>query len=65
MQKRTPFLSGTAPWVLKDFRSPRRTLPHCEDYFNRKGLITDHGEKKKAFFVLREYYREQQAREAH
>jgi len=65
MLKRIPFLSGTAPWVLKDFRSPRRMLPHFEDYFNRKGLITDHGEKKKAFFVLREYYREQQAREAH
>jgi len=65
MLKRIPFLSGTAPWVLKDFRSPRRTLPHFEDYFNRKGLITDHGEKKKAFFVLQEFYREQKAREAH
>jgi beta-glucuronidase len=58
MLKRIPFLRGVAPWVLKDFRSPRRTLPHFEDYFNRKGLVTDRGEKKKAFFVLQEFYRE-------
>lgn len=65
MLKRIPFMSGTVPWVLKDFRSPRRTLPHFEDYFNRKGLVTEHGEKKKAFFVLQEFYREMQGREAH
>lgn len=64
MLKRIPFLCGIAPWVLKDFRSPRRTLPHFEDYFNRKGLMTDRGEKKKAFFVLQEFYREWQGREA-
>jgi hypothetical protein len=45
------------PWILKDFRSARRTLPHIEDYFNRKGLVSDLGEKKKAFFVLQKYYR--------
>jgi beta-glucuronidase len=65
MLKRIPFLSGTAAWVLKDFRSPRRTLPHFEDYFNRKGLLTDHGEKKKAFFVLQDFYKELQGRDAH
>lgn len=64
MLKRIPFLRGVAPWVLKDFRSPRRTLPHFEDYFNRKGLVTDRGEKKKAFFVLQEFYRELQSRDA-
>jgi beta-glucuronidase len=52
MLKRIPFLRGMTPWILKDFRSPRRTLPHIEDYFNRKGLVSAHGEKKKAFFVL-------------
>jgi len=36
------------PWILKDFRSARRTLPHIEDYFNRKGLVSDLGEKKKS-----------------
>ena len=61
MLKHIPFLRGTSPWVLKDFRSPRRTLPGFENYFNRKGLVSDHGEKKKAFFVLQEFYRELQA----
>jgi beta-glucuronidase len=58
MLKRIPFLRGMTPWILKDFRSPRRTLPRFEDYFNRKGLVSDHGEKKKAFFVLQKFYRE-------
>lgn len=58
MLKRIPFLRGTTPWILKDFRSPRRTLPGIEDYFNRKGLVSESGQKKKAFFVLQRYYRE-------
>jgi beta-glucuronidase len=61
MLKRIPFLRGMTPWILKDFRSPRRTLPRLEDYFNRKGLVSDHGEKKKAFFVLQKFYRELQS----
>ena len=60
MLKRIPFLRGMTPWILKDFRSPRRVLPRVEDYFNRKGLVSDHGEKKKAFFVLQKFYRELQ-----
>lgn len=60
MLKRISFLRGTTPWILKDFRSPRRTLPGIEDYFNRKGLISDRGEKKRAFFVLQGFYRELQ-----
>ena len=58
MLKRISFLRGTTPWILMDFRSPRRTLPGIEDYFNRKGLVSDHGEKKKAFLVLQQWYRE-------
>jgi hypothetical protein len=49
------------PWILKGFRSPRRTLPGIEDYFNRKGLVSDQGEKKKAFFVLQKFYQELQS----
>ncbi|HWX53162.1 MAG TPA: glycoside hydrolase family 2 TIM barrel-domain containing protein [Verrucomicrobiae bacterium] len=64
MLKRIPFLRGTTPWILKDFRSPRRTLPGIEDYFNRKGLVTEHGEKKKAFFVLQKFYREVESAQA-
>jgi beta-glucuronidase len=61
MLKHIPFLRGTTPWILKDFRSPRRTLPRLQDFFNRKGLISDHGEKKKAFFMLQKFYRELQS----
>ncbi|HEX3469724.1 MAG TPA: glycoside hydrolase family 2 TIM barrel-domain containing protein [Silvibacterium sp.] len=51
-----PFLRGISPWVLMDFRSPTRLLPGIQDGYNRKGLISDKGEKKKAFFVLQDYY---------
>jgi len=49
-------LSGFSPWILVDFRSPRRVLPEIQDGFNRKGLISEDGQKKKAFFVLKNYY---------
>jgi len=58
MLKRIPFLRGTSPWILMDFRSPRRPLPKIQDYWNRKGLISNRGEKKKAFYVMQRYYRE-------
>ena len=50
-------LSGTTPWVLKDFRSPRRVLDGIQDYYNRKGLYSDKGERKKASYVLQEWYK--------
>lgn len=49
-------LAGTAPWILVDFLSPRRLLPGIQDGFNRKGLISDQGIKKKAFFIMQEWY---------
>ncbi|HEY3383590.1 MAG TPA: glycoside hydrolase family 2 TIM barrel-domain containing protein [Vicinamibacterales bacterium] len=58
MLKKIDFLRGTSPWILTDFRSPRRVLPGVQDNYNRKGLISDRGEKKKAFTVLKEFYRE-------
>ena len=57
MLQRIPFLRGMSPWILVDFRSPRRPLPGVQDFYNRKGLVSNQGEKKKAFFVLQEYYR--------
>jgi beta-glucuronidase len=51
-----PQLSGISPWILVDFRSPRRPLPKIQNGWNRKGLISDNGEKKKAFFILQKYY---------
>ncbi len=62
MLERIPFLRGTTPWILMDFRSPRRQLPRVQDFFNRKGLVSERGQKKKAFFVLQRYYRELAAR---
>ncbi len=50
-------LAGTTPWILKDFRSPRRVLNGIQDYYNRKGLYSDKGEKKKAFYVLQAWYK--------
>lgn len=49
-------LSGTTPWILKDFRSPRRVLSGIQDYYNRKGLVSDDGQKKKAFWILKNWY---------
>jgi len=49
-------LKGISPWILVDFRSPRRVLPEIQDGWNRKGLISEDGNKKKAFFVLKGYY---------
>lgn len=50
------FVKGMSPWILMDFRSPRRPLPEIQDWWNRKGLISEHGEKKKAFYVMQKYY---------
>jgi beta-glucuronidase len=58
MLKRIPSLAGMSPWVLMDFRSPRRPLPGIQDFHNRKGLISDRGQRKQAFYVLQKYYRE-------
>lgn len=56
MFDRIDFLKGTIPWILMDFRSPRRPLPVVKDGFNRKGLISETGIKKEAFEVMKEYY---------
>jgi beta-glucuronidase len=58
MLQNIPFLCGISPWILMDFRSPRRQLPGIQDFRNRKGLLSEHGEKKKAFFVLQKYYKD-------
>jgi beta-glucuronidase len=51
-------LRGMSPWCLMDFRSPNRPLTGIQDYFNRKGLISDQGQKKAAFFLLQKAYKE-------
>jgi beta-glucuronidase len=60
MLDRIAGLRGMTPWVLVDFRSPRRTHPYFQDFWNRKGLISDDGKKKQAYWTLKRYYEEKQ-----
>ncbi|MCC8175557.1 MAG: beta-glucuronidase [Bacteroidales bacterium] len=48
--------AGCSPWILKDFRSPRRQNHQTQNFFNRKGLVSDRGQRKLAFAVLRDFY---------
>ena len=52
-----PFLRGMSPWILKDFRSPRRQHPVYQNGWNRKGLESETGRRKLAFDILAGYYR--------
>ena len=52
---------GVTPWILCDFRSPRRPLPNVQDGWNRKGLIGANGIRKEAFAVLKAFYDAQAA----
>ena len=56
MIEKIDFLSGLSPWILVDFRSPRRNLRAIQNDYNRKGLISENGVKKEAFFVLQDFY---------
>ncbi len=58
MLKKVSFIKGMTPWILMDFRSPRRVLPGIQDFWNRKGLISDRGEKKEAFYILQKFYKD-------
>ncbi len=57
MLKQAKNLVGISPWVLRDFRSSMRPMGEIQDYYNRKGLVSEIGEKKQAFFVLQEAYK--------
>jgi beta-glucuronidase len=61
MAKNIQHLAGLTPWVLMDFRSPRRPLPGIQDYFNRKGLLSNNGQRKQAFFALQKFYQDIEA----
>lgn len=58
MVERMPGFSGCSPWILKDFRSPRRALNGIQDDYNRKGVLSEDGKKKMAYFVLQEWYKQ-------
>jgi len=56
MFQNIPNLCGTTPWVLFDFRSPWRNHPQNQEGWNRKGLLSDRGLRKKAWYVMRDFY---------
>ncbi|WP_206611623.1 glycoside hydrolase family 2 protein [Falsirhodobacter deserti] len=53
-----PNLRGMSPWILKDFQSPRREHPVYQNGWNRKGLLSETGQKKMAYDVLADFYRD-------
>jgi len=57
MVERMPHLAGLTPWVLMDFRSPLRLLPGVQDYHNRKGVVSNRGQRKLAFYTLQKFYK--------
>lgn len=57
MFKGTPNLAGVCAWILVDYRSPVRMQPVYQNGYNRKGLLSEKGEKKKAWFVLNQFYK--------
>ncbi len=53
---RTGYIQGMTPWILYDFRAPRRQNRYQQGW-NRKGLIAaDKKTRKRAFFILQDYY---------
>ncbi len=52
------YIKGMTPWILYDFRCPRRTSS-IQKYYNRKGLLSeDKKYRKPAFYVLQRFYKE-------
>lgn len=49
-------LCGVSPWILYDFRSPTRLHPTNQDGWNRKGLVSDQGQRKQAWYIMHDYY---------
>lgn len=56
MFENIPNLAGVSPWILFDFRSPFRFHPTNQEGWNRKGLVSDRGQRKKAWYIMHDYY---------
>jgi len=52
-----PNLCGVCPWLLFDYRSLGRMNQMYQNGYNRKGLLSENGEKKKAWYIMNEYYK--------
>ena len=56
MFENIPNLRGVSPWILFDFRSPFRFHSTNQEGWNRKGLVSDRGYRKKAWYLMKAYY---------
>ena len=56
MFRHIPNLAGVSPWILFDFRSPYRFHPVNQEGWNRKGLVSDRGYRKAAWYIMHDYY---------
>ena len=54
--RKISYIKGMTPWILYDFRCPRRTSVN-QRYYNTKGLLSaDKKYRKPAFYVLQDFY---------
>jgi beta-glucuronidase len=51
-----PNLCGVCPWLLVDYRSLGRMHPVYQSGWNRKGLLSERGDKKKAWYIMKDYF---------
>ena len=52
-----PNLCGLCTWLLFDHRSLGRMNQMYQNGYNRKGLISENGDKKKSWYIMNEYYK--------
>ncbi|OGO80283.1 MAG: glycosyl hydrolase family 2 [Clostridiales bacterium GWC2_40_7] len=51
-----PWINGTSPWILYDFRSPRR-FNELQKGYNTKGLLSaDKKRRKLAYYIMKQFY---------
>jgi beta-glucuronidase len=51
-----PNLCGVCPWLLFDYKSLGRMHPIYQNGYNRKGLLSEDGKKKKAWYIMNDYF---------
>jgi beta-glucuronidase len=56
--KKTSYIQGTVPWILFDYRTPKRLGAYQKGY-NIKGLVSaDRKREKPAFSIMKKFYEE-------
>jgi beta-glucuronidase len=55
--RKIDYVAGFSPWILYDFRCPRRTNRYQQSFYNRKGLLNpEKTHRKLAYSVLQDFY---------